>query len=1284
MVVYTKALMVGLHWAHAPNITLQRTCSDVVISNNGQYIYAIGESPQRGGIGYWISTNSGQSFEDRTISSGLLVPNYQRGRTQMSICRDYENFVYVVTVAVHAERGFEWVYGFASSDFGFTYGEHKYINGAYGMMSSDFIDVKASPHNPSVALVGFGSGGAPTIFLTTNGGISYPQANNCGNFPATDINSIDFNPNPSYPNQVVVGCDQGLFMNNNILDPFESCWIFLNRTLSLSQVYRVSSNPFNLNNINIAVTDAGLMRKRLDMTNAWDETDPYCDGTNVQFSKYTNGVIVGSKGLNMNREPLGGCGSNMLWSTNGGLNWNSDNNAFGGYWDGDQDWIAVIKEFPGGGKFYHARRQADDHRKIDFYVSTNGGQTWDNDPSNTNVYPITTVDILGRESPQTLTFVERNPSVMYVSTKNWHTTTEDVSRVYKTIDGGQNWVNLEIRNNGVPNRVVTSIATDPKPGFENYVYLTLSGFAAITPDNPGHVYRSTNGGNSWHDISSTPYSSVSLPDIPVNQMIVRRIPDGKKELIISTDAGVFHVIEGGIVQYLQWKQLAPGLPNSVALGLDFNEPALTLNVATFGRGIYSVNLQGPIYVSNELTLNSGEDGLIVKDDIVVAPGAKLRILNACLIKMPLGKKIIVEDGGQIDVSSGAAVTFTSQSGTWGGIEFQGNAFGTLKNCTFTNTSTPVVINGTTSALGEPPQITIDNCTFNSPIEITNRQNVAVKYCTWSIGASGTDAILGAWSDNLLLQGNNITYISQVSGSHGIELSQCNNSTVTQNTISNADYPITVSNSTYYIRYSNITTNYASTSVNGITLNGVNNGHLIGNSVSGYQTAYWFDAQSSPTVLSNIADASNTYGDKTAIYCYNGSSPRIRPTIDGLSGIIWDAGLNTLRNRGTGGIGIYVSDNSMPDIDYGYNTIFGLSHNITGTDYPDGQWFVQCNNWDEDRPAPSKFSISGTDIFYEPYGCTPPGGGSKKGDIIDDKNIDEPKNYNPPQPIIVNYGNGLIDTFHVSTFNGTISQDQALFGNAQKEVYLGNFESGIDKFKQVIQNYQDSATAIQSMNRIFYCYNRLNADSTAYNTLNGYYLNLANQNSTDTIFSKTAMELSRKCLIRKQAYVNAIGEYENVIQNSQDSSDIIPAEISIIEVYILLSSGSGDAPSYTGQLSYLKPSGLRDAMSKIRGRMKNLNNLTGNTEIPKVFSLSQNYPNPFNPITKINYSLPNQVNVTLKVYDILGRLVKTLVNEFKVAGNYSVSFDGSGLASGVYFYKIEAGEFVQSKKMVLVK
>jgi hypothetical protein len=83
-------------------------------------------------------------------------------------------------------------------------------------------------------------------------------------------------------------------------------------------------------------------------------------------------------------------------------------------------------------------------------------------------------------------------------------------------------------------------------------------------------------------------------------------------------------------------------------------------------------------------------------------------------------------------------------------------------------------------------------------------------------------------------------------------------------------------------------------------------------------------------------------------------------------------------------------------------------------------------------------------------------------------------------------------------------------------------------------------------------------------------------------------------------------------------------------------------------------------------------------------LAQNYPNPFNPSTTIRYQLPQDGMVTLKVYDILGSEVATLVNEQKAAGRFEVNFDASRFASGVYIYKITSGGYVSSKKMLLVK
>jgi hypothetical protein len=137
------------------------------------------------------------------------------------------------------------------------------------------------------------------------------------------------------------------------------------------------------------------------------------------------------------------------------------------------------------------------------------------------------------------------------------------------------------------------------------------------------------------------------------------------------------------------------------------------------------------------------------------------------------------------------------------------------------------------------------------------------------------------------------------------------------------------------------------------------------------------------------------------------------------------------------------------------------------------------------------------------------------------------------------------------------------------------------------------------------------------------------------------------------------------------------------------SGEVDVRGIVGQLAPGRASGSGNVVSSglMPATLVSLNTLDVPLppgELPKVFSLAQNFPNPFNPSTRIRYQLPAASKVTLIVYDLLGREVAVLADEKKEPGNFEVEFNASGLASGVYIYRLTAGSYVSTRKMITLK
>mgnify|MGYP002401652941 CR=1 FL=1 len=139
---------------------------------------------------------------------------------------------------------------------------------------------------------------------------------------------------------------------------------------------------------------------------------------------------------------------------------------------------------------------------------------------------------------------------------------------------------------------------------------------------------------------------------------------------------------------------------------------------------------------------------------------------------------------------------------------------------------------------------------------------------------------------------------------------------------------------------------------------------------------------------------------------------------------------------------------------------------------------------------------------------------------------------------------------------------------------------------------------------------------------------------------------------------------------------IPAQPLGTNVYYYISARSNSNRTVTKPIT--APSGY------FRFRIDNPTSINENQINPEEYTLGQNYPNPFNPQTVINFSIGSSDVVELVVYDALGREVATLLNEFRNAGENSVTFDASSIAGGVYYYRLRAGEFTDVKKMIVLK
>ncbi len=210
-----------------------------------------------------------------------------------------------------------------------------------------------------------------------------------------------------------------------------------------------------------------------------------------------------------------------------------------------------------------------------------------------------------------------------------------------------------------------------------------------------------------------------------------------------------------------------------------------------------------------------------------------------------------------------------------------------------------------------------------------------------------------------------------------------------------------------------------------------------------------------------------------------------------------------------------------------------------------------------------------------------------------------------------------------------------------------------------------------------------------------YLNLINETTQEKLFVARSLELAQNDSVKIENpdsnkvklisygtaknydlelnYVteNGIGRFGdfNISLDANTSHTFVPVwtDLTNTELQVLVDIGNDGT--------------IDDTLSLVN-QVTGIGEDQGSLLTPDSYNLAQNYPNPFNPSTKISWQSPVGSHQTLKIYDVLGNEVATFVDEFREAGRYEITFDASNLASGIYFYRLQAGSFVETKKMIL--
>jgi hypothetical protein len=422
-------------------------CDDILFSLTGDTAYAIGS-----GQNMRISVDGGATFPTQ-IGTGIIIGT----RNHFAMCKSAPNIFYAsvynsdgtVTVFKSTDRGNNFTQ--LVTGFNFSGGQAWY----------DFY-MHVSPFNPDYAYVG-----TLTVFRTTDGGTSF-QSISTG--VHVDQHNMDFHPTDS--NKLFCVNDGGVWKS----DDRGTSWTNLNTNLTLTQFYRMTSDPTNSAHLMGGTQDNGTQRT----TGTMNWTAAYGgDGGEVCFSRTDQKIILGETQNN-----------GVFRSTNGGISWSGATSGL----SGSGSWVGPIISHPDSlGIFYTARQQV--------FKTTDNAASW---------FPISS----GTSGTiREMAICKSRPKSMYASSG---------SVLYYSNDGGYTFA---LVSSGMPGRTITSVYFHPDSS--KVAVVTFSGFGA------GKVYKTTNEGVNWINISG------DLPDTPINDILIYYPGYSTSNYLVATDVGVF-------------------------------------------------------------------------------------------------------------------------------------------------------------------------------------------------------------------------------------------------------------------------------------------------------------------------------------------------------------------------------------------------------------------------------------------------------------------------------------------------------------------------------------------------------------------------------------------------------------------------------------------------------------------------------------------------------------------------------------------------------------------------